>query len=472
MTTSYSRTETWKNTSGAVRNRGRASRVRLDGARWILWFIAFQFATQIALLVPQAPIVRVGLRIGAFGASLALLLYLRGRGQRHPAAPFLGATIAILLLSFFNPGTNNLLSGIAHIALYLAILAPVFWVSRLRVTTHTLRQTILLLWCLNTASAGVGILQVYYPGRFQPALSSVIVGQGEGYVGSLYITTASGERVFRPMGLTDTPGGAGSAGMYAVLLGMGLFLVMRGFWTRVALGASMAAGITAIYLSQVRATLLMTAACVMAFVMLLGWRGRIAKVGMIASLVALVAILSFAWAVALAGRTVPDRLATLWEDPAGDVYYQNRGVFLEQTASDLLPRYPFGAGLGRWGMMEVYFGNTDPLRPSIWVEIQWTAWLIDGGVPLIVAYTAALVAALGFAFRLVRTRELDRAPELWTWAALILAYNVGAVALTFSYPVFIGQLGLQFWLLNATLFSALVWWRREVAASHGRTGVT
>ena len=37
---------------------------------------------------------------------------------------------------------------------------------------------------------------------------------------------------------------------------------------------------------------------------------------------------------------------------------------------------------------------------------------------------------------------------------MVLAYSVGLTALTFSYPVFIGQPGMEFWLLNAALVGA------------------
>jgi hypothetical protein len=88
----------------------------------------------------------------------------------------------------------------------------------------------------------------------------------------------------------------------------------------------------------------------------------------------------------------------------------------------------------------------------LWVEIQWTGWIFDGGVPLMVAYTWAVAMALVTAVRL-RRRAPSSSP-MFVWASLIVAYDLGAVALTFSYPLFIGEFGLQFWLLNAMLFAA------------------
>jgi hypothetical protein len=37
---------------------------------------------------------------------------------------------------------------------------------------------------------------------------------------------------------------------------------------------------------------------------------------------------------------------------------------------------------------------------------------------------------------------------------VVLAHGVGALALTFSYPIFLSQAGMEFWLLNAALFAA------------------
>jgi hypothetical protein len=118
-----------------------------------------------------------------------------------------------------------------------------------------------------------------------------------------------------------------------------------------------------------------------------------------------------------------------------------------------LPKYPWGAGLGRWGMMNAYFGkNGNPLTDQIWVEIQWTGWLLDGGIPLIFAYTSALVFAIYLTLKISFDRQ--RRDELSFWGAVIFSYNIGIIMITFNYPVFISQMGMEFWLLNAALFVA------------------
>jgi hypothetical protein len=54
---------------------------------------------------------------------------------------------------------------------------------------------------------------------------------------------------------------------------------------------------------------------------------------------------------------------------------------------------------------------------------------------------------------------------------MVFAYDVGALAMTFNYPIFISQSGLEFWILNACLFGA---WKTHGASSvgFGRVGVT
>jgi hypothetical protein len=58
--------------------------------------------------------------------------------------------------------------------------------------------------------------------------------------------------------------------------------------------------------------------------------------------------------------------------------------------------------------------------------------------------------------------------------AMVFAYDVAALAMTFNYPLFIGQSGLEFWIINACLFAAWdarrVRWVRVVNDANRRTG--
>jgi uncharacterized membrane-anchored protein len=78
--------------------------------------------------------------------------------------------------------------------------------------------------------------------------------------------------------------------------------------------------------------------------------------------------------------------------------------------------------------------------------------LFDGGIPLILAYVLAIGIAFATSFKIAILHKHD---ELWIWAALVLAYSLGAFAGTFTSPFFISQGGMEFWLLNAALFAAV-----------------
>ena len=67
----------------------------------------------------------------------------------------------------------------------------------------------------------------------------------------------------------------------------------------------------------------------------------------------------------------------------------------EATVGELLSEFPLGAGVGRWGMMNVYFGNPAAFRAApIYVEIQLTGWLIDGGIPMWLLYGGAVLLGI------------------------------------------------------------------------------
>jgi hypothetical protein len=102
--------------------------------------------------------------------------------------------------------------------------------------------------------------------------------------------------------------------------------------------------------------------------------------------------------------------------------------------------------------MYSYFGDFyNPLTYPIWAEIQWTGWLLDGGLPMMIAYPGALLLACYGAWQVAMNRWVAK---LQIWGAIVLAYNVGAIAITFNYPLFMSQMGMEFWLINTVLFVA------------------
>jgi len=389
---------------------------------------------------------------------------LPGHGKPHPAARAAFFVMAILAVSMLNPGVNSATAAAAQFALYLAVLAPLFWISRIRIDLAEMRRVIMLLWGFQVISSVFGVLQVYFPERFQFAVSTVVQGNGAGYMAMEHFQNAYGEMVFRPMGLTDTPGGAAAAGFFAVLFAAAFFLLERRRWMQIVSAGAMLVGMVAIYLSQVRVMLVMEMVCILAFLTLMSWRAarvsnpvlghRIGnkRLAYLTGLMTLAAVGGFSWAVGVGGTAITDRVNSLTDENPGEVYQKNRGQFLIYTIDEVLPEYPLGAGPGRWGMMSYYFGDHGDTRNlGLYAEIQWTGWLFDGGIALVLLYTFAIVLAFRVAYKVALN---DRSADLATLAALVFAYDVSALAATFDSCFFIGGAGLDFWMLNAMLFNA------------------
>jgi hypothetical protein len=437
-------------TSG-MSSAAASPRVPAASGNWLLTFVWVQFGCQILLLVPELNEVRILVRSAAFLASFALLLWLPLRRGKLFAEQLWGVAILVVMgVAAFHPLSTEPLASVAQIAIYVSILGPMFWVSRLNVTDQVFHRLILTFWFFYMASAVTGVLQAYFPGQFQPTLSTAIESRGEWYVRSLQVELASGAVIFRPMGLTDVPGGAAQGGLYAVLFGMGVLQTRRLFPGAHGLAiVSVLVGTICLYLCHVRSLLVMAGISVVSLAGVFALSGRFTRVVALAALAFLAAVSAFLLAEALGGESMLARLSTLVVEDAGTVYYKNRGQFFEDTVVNLLPTYPLGAGLGRWGMMGKYFGSG---IEQIFVEIQWTGWLLDGGVPLIIAYVGALFSVGRSTFGLAM-RGNEVGPE--SWAPTIVAYNIGAFALCFNYAVFIGTSGIEFWLLNATLLWAV-----------------
>ncbi len=430
---------------------------------WAHTFILLQFTLQILLLIPQVGILRVPIRIASFALSLFLLMRLRLDGAKHPATNPAIIVLAIMLLQFcLHPYINSIAAGAAQCAMYLAILSPLFWVRSLKINPNGFESLMFLIWGIHTLSASFGVLQVYFPGKFHLALSTAI--QNSIYHGEdLLIALANGEQTYRPMGLTDIPGGAATAGLYALLFGVAIALKHQNPLVKLTGIGSAALGLFCIYLSQIRSIFVVAAISMVFLAAVLMRTGQIARLTMMVSSVTALFAATFSWAIAIGGKSTLQRLSSLFTSSPNEVYQQNRGRFLQDTLENLLPQYPLGAGLGRWGMINNYFGdNTDLVSQPLWVEIQWTGWLLDGGVPLIIAYVAALTIACHTAWNIATNRKLG---DFALWGGLIFAYNISAVAITFNYPLFMSQGGMEFWLLNATLFAAAGNSRKELRTS-------
>ncbi len=448
------------------------ARIR-PASRIIELFILVEFACQAALLSPWVGVLRVFVRCAAFGTSLLLLfLYLPGR-RIHPAVKPAAAVAVLLVLAAFNPETNTALAATMQIALYIAILAPLLWVSNLSLDQDEIRRVLVIMLAFQATSSVIGILQVYFPGQFRGNISSVIAAEGKSYLQGLLYRNAYGVLVLRPSGLTDIPGGVGMAGQYTALMGLYFFLTSRRSLMRTVAVAAALAGVVAVYLSSVKSAMICLIISLATFAALFFWRsvsdrGRRVAYWLaqrvspweVLAVVGAIAVGGYYLAVQIGGAGVTGATQTLTQSAPTELFYQERGRFLEYTLQVLLPQYPFGAGLGRWGMMRHYFGDPANLRSSgIWVEVQWTAWLVDGGVPLILAYTLAILIAIRFAVRCAITPNLG---ALGVLGALVAAIDVGLLAGTFAYVPFITSMGMDFWLLNAMLFAGVVYAQRIV----------
>ena len=423
----------------------------LQSSRWLIAFLVIEFGCQLALLSPSFSGFRIFIRTAAFATSLLLFLIPGKSVAPNPVRNVAIVCVLILVFSAFHPDTSNAVVAIATVLLNLAILGPLFWVPRIRLDAAALRRVFLLVWAFQTASAALSVLQIYFPGRFDPATSSTL---SEGTLQALQITLADGTRVFRPMGLTDTPGGSALGGMYSVLFAMALWLERPRFLFRIVLLLSMTVGLFALYLCQIRSLLVMLIPSFITAAWSQMSRMRLREVVAMVAPLAVTAIVAFIFAVAVGGDAVTGRLSTLIEADPQTVFYSNRGFFLEHTFTKLLPEYPLGAGLGRWGMIASYFNDGgNPASTPIWAEIQWTGWLIDGGIPLMISWAVALFVAFRATFAVAISKDASLR-AISTWAGILVGYSMGLIALMFNGCPFAGTLGIDFWLLNAALVTA------------------
>jgi len=420
-------------------------------AVWLNAFLFGQIACSVIQLTPGTGSIRLPLRVAAFSVSLLFLFIIRGASLKHPSRNAAVCVFVIMVLEFFHPDTNSFMSAFAQFMLYLAILGPIFWVPRLTISPHAFRTFLMILWFYQSLSSLFGYLQVKYPGRFQPQMSSFLE-QHAAYLEQLHITLANGERIFRPMGLTDTPGGAAGSGMYATLFGIVILVAERNKILKFLALVSICLGLFCLYLSQIRSILVMTGVITFVFFMLLGRRADFGKMLGSMAIVAVLSVVSFFWAVGFGGATVTTRVGSLIEADPVSVYNGNRGGFFRDFINNLLPNGPLGWGAGRWGMMYNYFA--DQSRPSEWSEIMWQGWTFDGGLPMVIAYVSAIVMATLLAWRIAKDKTVG---NLGIWAALVCAYDIGGIAMCFNCNYFISQDGLQYWAMNGGLWAAYVY---------------
>lgn len=417
--------------------------VRRSSPKWLLFHYAIQIGCQLALILGAA---RFLFRSLPFASSIFVLAAtsMRKPVTAHPSRPFAVAVLCLVAVEALHPETQSPLAAIGTLGMYAAVIAPVFWVPRLDIDIAWFKRTFVIVWAFQSLSALVGALQTFFPGSLQPSMSTVYGDKG---LNQLTIVLANGDIILRPQGLTDTPGGAAIAGTYAVMLGLGLWLEYRSIWLRSLIALSVAVGTYAIYLCQVRSLLVMVAIAILGTTATQAYAGRTRRLLGTAVMLVITMLAAFGAAVVVGGDATLDRVQTLFAQSPTDIYYSNRGIFLEQTLTDILPQYPLGAGLGRWGMLANYFG-TSPTH-FLYAEIQWTGWVYDGGLFLPLAYTFAFLSTIYMVWK-IGTRR----PDLSNWSSTLIGYGLGTVALTFNFAVFTSSQGTDFWLLTTALLTA------------------
>jgi hypothetical protein len=419
-------------------------------------FIVVQYLSTALFFIPGTQGIRIALRMLPFLLSGALLFY-RDRvrpGKRPAGATLLGLAILLLGLNLLHPSTDPM-AGIAQLALQVCIAAPLFWVDRFVRGPSHLGSLLILIFAVNALSATVGLLQVFFPGVFMPSqFNQIMLANDPNALASLSYVGPNGQRILRPPGLTDGPGGAALPGVLAMILGIALAVrpsVRPGPRTVCLFFA--AVGIAVLYFTQVRSLFMMAIIAVGAFAVLSFVRGNRPAAVISVGVGALIVIVSFVFAASVGGEAVTQRFLGIMDQGVVESYSQHRGGFIRTTMTELLDEYPMGAGVGRWGVMKMYFGDAvDAASRSIYVEIQMTGWLLDGGVLMWLLYGGAIVASLAFGLRVALRSDT----ELALMAAVIVCCQLMIAGMSFAGPAFNTQFGIQFWTLGAALHGAVL----------------
>ena len=426
-------------------------------ARRIPWgfaevFIISQTALPALLFLPGTQAIRLPIRVAAFAISLAAFAWWQIEStvqvRISKAQSWVAAIMALLAVMLFHPTTPSLVGGLAHMAVYFAVMAPLFWAPVFVRTPEQLARILWILLLCSGANSMVGVLQVYNPARWMPADFTRVLTSGAWGLGSVSYIGPHGERLVRPPGLFDTPGAVAGPAMSAALLGLIFAVSAIPVWKRILSLLLAGAGVAAIYLSQVRISLVLTALMYGVYVIVTSRQRNFARATKFGILAGGIVVGSFVLAVALGGEAIRERVMTLFAQDPISVYQGARGAQLSLTFQDLLFQHPLGAGLARWGMAAAYFGSYSDLVQPIWAEIQFTGWMIDGGIPLVALYCAALIVTLVAQWRIA---TMTHWPRLATCAGVVLSANIGTAALIFSFTPFVAQIGLQYWFLAGAL---------------------
>ena len=415
-------------------------------------FIISQTALPALLYLPGTQAIRLPIRFSAFAISLAAFAWYQvesvSQAPRSKAQPWVVAIMSLLGLMLFHPQTMSFTGGLAHMGVYFAVLAPLFWAPEFVKSPEQLARVMWLLLLCSGVNAIVGVLQVYDPARWLPAEFSRVMTSADGALGAVTYVGRNGEQIIRPPGLFDTPGAVAGPAMFAAVLGLVFAVSAIPMWKR-GLSLTMAgAGLAAIYLTQVRVSLVATIVMMATYAVVSLRQGRAARASQFSMLAGIIVVGSLSAAVTLGGAAISERVASLFAASPVAIYEGARGTQLTFTFFDLLFQYPIGAGLARWGMAGLYFAGSNPNVPTIWAEIQFTGWMIDGGIVMVALYLGALATVTISQWRIAQQTQF---PRLAVCAAVVLAANLGPAVMILSFTPFVAQIGIQYWFLAGAL---------------------
>jgi hypothetical protein len=424
---------------------------------WSEVFVGLLLLWNVVLFIPGAQNYRAVVRAMPYLVSGAALAYYfrQGTGERlHVSTRWLVTSFVLLMLNLLHE-TAHPVAGAAQIVFQICISAPAFWMARSIRSETQIRRVVWVIFGASAVGAIVGVLQVYFPARFMPPEFSVLARSlNPDIIHALTYVGADGREIIRPPGLSDLPGGAAVAGMMTMMLGLALAVSGSRRWVvRAGCAAAAVVGMTALYLTHVRSLTLVAAASVGLFAVMRIRQGRTLEGGLTLAVGVVLVAGSYVWALAVGGDAVSERFGGLANEGMLRVFQDQRGSFIRYTLSELLYEFPLGAGLGRWGMMQVYFG--DPTlwhAPPIHVEVQLTGWLLDGGVPLWMLYGGALASAVLYSYR-AATRSRRRSMQ--DIATILLCLQLTIICLGLSGPAFNTSLGILFWAAAGGLYGAM-----------------
>jgi hypothetical protein len=426
---------------------------------WPEFFVALTLLSSGLMFLPGTSSIRMLVRALPYMFSLGLLL-LYGisavRGRLPAGGRMLAAALVLLAINLLHPGTT-LIVGLAQWVFQLSIAAPLFWFGKAVVGRVHFWRVLWVLFLACAAHSVIGVLQAIYPARFMPPQLMVPSHYNAEALASMSFVGPFGQRIMRPPGLTDLPGGAAFGAVLAVVLGIGL-LIQPGVskMRRLIVMGLVAASLLVVYLTQIRTLALGMLVVLLAFSLLVSNRreGKWLLLGIGGAMtVGFLLLLRYATADAGVYSPLTRYSAVLVDQGPIQAFMENRGYFFEQTFTQYLPKYAFGAGVGRWGMMREYFVNhLDPgTPPMIWAEVQITGWLLDGGVLMWVFYGGALLVAMAFALRLARWRGDS---ELALQGAMVFSVQLFIMVTTLGGATFNSQQGMVFWIVSAALYAA------------------